>query len=138
MVHRGVIPLVFEEWRVTIVLSSSVLGDELTQTLQSILAHPDFVRGSDVVFDVRGSDVNPNLSDIKQMLTSLQDFSSEFSGCFAVVVSDALRYGLARMASSLAAPLGMKMNAFYSPEDAHKWLLDERNAVAQGPKPSHR
>lgn len=121
-------PLIFEERRVTIVISSSLARNELSQTIKAVLTHSDFVRGSDVVFDVRGSDSNPKLGDIKQMLTTLHTLSSELSGRFAVVVSDALRYGLARMASSLGAPLGLKIGVFYSIEEAHKWLRDERNS----------
>lgn len=133
MVRRGVRPFFFEVSRVTVVLSSSLDVDELAQTMESVLAHPEFVRGSDVVFDVRGSDINPNLANIKNMLATLHALSSEFSGVWAIVVSDSLRYGLARMASSLGAPLGMKMNAFHSLEEAHEWLLEERRGEP-GPK----
>jgi hypothetical protein len=133
MVRRGVRPFTFEEESVTIVLASSFEVEELTATMQAILAHPDFTRGRDVVMDARGSDVNPNLADIKSMLATLHAVSSEFSGCWAVVVSDALRFGLARMASSLGSSLGLKINAFHTPEEAKRWLIEERTGPAGRP-----
>lgn len=125
MVRRGVRPFSFEEGRVTIVVSTSLDADELSETLEAVIAHPDFTRGRDVVFDVRGSDINPAFAEIKNMLAALHAVSSEFSGRYAIVVSDMLRYGLARMASSLSAPLGMKMTAFHSVEEADQWLRDD-------------
>lgn len=128
MVRRGVRPFSFEEGRVTIVLSTSLDADELSETMEAVLAHPDFTRGRDVIFDVRGSEINPSFAEIKSMLAAIHAVSSEFSGRFAIVVSDMLRYGLARMASSLSSPLGMQMGAFHSLDDAHQWLRDDRSA----------
>lgn len=122
-------PFTFEEGRVTIVLLSSFDVDELAQTMESVLAHPDFTPGRDVVFDARGNDINPNLAEIKSMLATLHAMSSEFSGRWAIVVSDALRYGLARMASSLGSPLGMSMGVFHSLAEAQVWLQEGRSAA---------
>ena len=109
-------------------LSTSLDADELSETMEAVLAHPDFTRGRDVIFDVRGSEINPSFAEIKSMLAAIHAVSSEFSGRFAIVVSDMLRYGLARMASSLSSPLGMQMGAFHSLDDAHQWLRDDRSA----------
>lgn len=128
MVRWGERPFTFEPGRVVIVLSSTLDAEELSQTMESVLAHPDFTPGRDVIFDVRGSDINPNFAEIKNMLATIHALSSEFSGRFAIIVSDSLRYGLARMASSLGSPLGMKMNAFYSVEEATQWLREEASA----------
>ncbi len=99
--------------------------EEIPRTFQAIVSDARFTEGRHVVFDARGSLMNPSLSELKSMLATVNAVSSRFSGKWAIVVSDPLRYGLSRMASSLASPLGMKMNAFHSIAEADVWLKEE-------------
>lgn len=129
--REGTRPFSLENGRVTIELGTRFSPSDIAITMQAVLCHEDFAPGFHVLFDARGSEVNPSLQEIKEMLATTHQVAKHFSGRWAVVVSDPLRYGLARMASSLASPLGMKMNAFHSLNEALSWLEEDDDSASK-------
>ena len=119
----------FSDHIIWITLSGQYSLEDGLQTYSAILRDPAFNEGMDLLFDARESKVNPSLAQVKERVVFLRSVVHHSSGRMAIVVSDALRYGLSRMLSTYAQMRGMNIDVFRDVEEALCWL---------GSEPQHR
>ncbi len=85
-----------------------------------------------VLFDDRNSHFTGYHDDFNDMAQFRKGLSDRIGTRMAVVVSDDLHYGLARMSSAIHAFYGIDIEPFRDREDAWKWLTGQPPLPVEG------
>jgi hypothetical protein len=106
-------------------------GQELAQAFADAVESVVLKGPLPVLFDNRHSQERASASEIRDRARRISAVSELFGPRIAVVVSDALHYGLARMGSGYAdAAGGPHVEVFETPAEALGWLLQVRHESA--------
>lgn len=105
---------------------SSVTFDEWREAMREVVRRPEFEPDFGFIMDRRAVKETPGADYIRQVVDYL-DSHPEASGRWAVVVSDLVSYGMARMAQNLCNDtLHTNGRIVRSLEDAIAWVVDAR------------
>jgi len=107
---------------VVIVFTGEYDHSDLRATLKRISLEPSFEKNSDVICDARKSRSSPSVNEIRKMLDVIQMSDNDFSGRWAVLVGDPLRFGLTRMAGVFGEVVGVHIRPFKEMQEAVDWL----------------
>ena len=83
---------------------------------------PSFARGVGTIIDIRDSESERTHEEIRQIAKLLGEQRGKTGDRLAVVVSDALHYGLGRMFAAYAEFRDLSVEVFTNLEDANRWL----------------
>jgi hypothetical protein len=100
---------------------------DLTQAFMEAVQSTVFDGPLPVLFDNRHSAERATGQEIRARAERIGAHPQLFGPRIAVVVSDALHYGLARMGGSFAEPAGLDVQVFQTPDEAMAWLRDGRS-----------
>ncbi len=75
-----------------------------------------------LLFDIRSSTENRSSNELRHIAFLVSAHQSILTGQCALVATDPLHFGLARMAGVYMESLGLKANVFHDPEKALTWL----------------
>lgn len=100
--------------------------DEILEFFDEIAAHPDFHPEMRHFIDARHGSVNARFTEAR-MYAQLDPFSRDARR--AVVVGDALQYGLARMYQGILGSQDQGPKPFQTMEDAARWLGIDRTVL---------
>ncbi len=98
--------------------------DGYRSAIQSVVNHPSFEPGYQLLVDARNLNYTPSPSEVymfAKMHTSIEAFKSRK---VAVVVSKISDYGMANMFAALCNLSGVKVEAFLSIQEAELWLAE--------------
>jgi hypothetical protein len=109
--------------RVTITTSGRADRETIDRFMEEVAADPRFRPGMPVLGDHRALDVTSLSSDdVKALGASASKLAEDVTASvFAVVVPDALAFGLTRMAEAHINPQ-LRIGIFYSLDEALAWL----------------
>lgn len=96
---------------------------ELERAKQNALHDPAFRPGMPVLIDSRKTSVAPSRGGVAERAAFLAGLRPRVGPRCALVVSDPLHYGLARMLAAFGEPQGLEIQVFQDPEHAEAWLL---------------
>lgn len=97
--------------------------EETRQIVDAAIADPLYEPAFNFLVDVREAD-SPNMEDAKVFMAFLGSRAEELQGRIAVVVSDILHFGMARMGSIVTESQGIRMRAFQDIGKAEAWLAE--------------
>jgi len=113
--------------RVHAVLSGKVSLDEMIKTINSSVKDPDFESGFDVLSDHTRIEQPIETQQVKFLAMHIESLRTNFAGSrWAVVTNSKVSYGMMRMLSVFLEQIPMKLDVFYSLEDAEKWLESKK------------
>ena len=94
------------------------------EAAKAAFADPRFRSGMTVLFDNRGSKENASADEIQRRAEMLGRFAREgkLGPKCAVVVDDALHFGLARMGEAFANVFDVELGVFTEMDEAFRWL----------------
>jgi Ni,Fe-hydrogenase I small subunit len=90
--------------------------------MRTLLADREYRPDLDLLVDARTLDYTPTLHEAQEIRTMLHDVRESYRGRIAVVVDGTVRFGMARMVSTLVEPSGIRMEAFRDLATARAWL----------------
>lgn len=108
-----------------------VTFEDFIRYFQDIVAHPQWRSDLDTLHDLRAIDPRSVTSGaVREMAAYYAQHGVQLgTGRSALVVSEALAFGLARMWSSWASPkVARSIRIFHKIEDARAWLLEKEAA----------
>ena len=100
----------FQGRRLAIVLDGEHDLAPLRRVLAEALDDPRFEAPMRIVIDASRSRANPPVSEIRDIIEYFLRIRDRFEPEWTVVVTDPLRYGLARMGSAFADAHGLSIN----------------------------
>ena len=106
---------------VTLVGSGSVTRSDIEAALSSIVATPEFRIGSRLLMLDQQSDYVPDTGNITETATLLSRRRGQFER-MAVVVSQAVKYGVGRMLEAYTEAEGLAFRVFLDENEARRWL----------------
>jgi hypothetical protein len=112
----------FFDKTIWVTLSGQYSYGEIEQASSRILNDPAFTDDMNLLLDARQVAVNPTLAEVKARAMFLKSVIQKRPGKIIIVVSDTLRYGLARMLSIYARIEGVKVEVFRDIEQARQRL----------------
>jgi hypothetical protein len=108
---------------VSYVVEGNATAAEARDFFNQVLRHPDYRCGFDFFGDRRGVDAAPEPTYIYAVAAEVNARARQLAPCrWAVVVSDILGFGMARMWAILAEQSGVTIHPFQSAEEAAAWL----------------
>jgi hypothetical protein len=111
-------------------LRGEVRVDEVLASLEETAKHPDYRPGMKSLNDVREYTPRSTSSDVRQIAEYLLGHADVRKGLVAaVVVSQAVSYGMTRMLQALADNPDFSISVFYDLEEAKRWLEAVRPGV---------
>jgi len=105
--------------------SGAITGKEILQALQELLTDPDFKTNMDVLWDFRAVTTrNIDTQEIKDLVTFIRANQTKRGSDYrvALVVSQDLHYGLARMYEAYSQDLPAQIKIFGKLDEAIAWL----------------
>ncbi|HID48132.1 MAG TPA: STAS/SEC14 domain-containing protein [Chromatiales bacterium] len=110
--------------------SGELTADDFIQAFDHSIAHPDFRRGMNVLWDIRDATINTSPRDIQKLVTHVATRREKRgSGYRLAVVSDkSVLLMLAGIFKALATPLTFQVRIHRDIEVARRWLLNNNNA----------
>jgi hypothetical protein len=110
---------------------------EIDAALTDVLRHPAFCPGMALLFIERGTGFNPKRETVEYCVRKLAAFAGHFDPHVAIAVETEFHYGIGRMFSEVAEPLGFLITPFREVELARQWLLAQRadSQILPGPRP---
>jgi len=113
---------------VTIEATGRITAHEAFATFDEITAHPDYRPAMKVLSDHRELETVMSVEFVKAFLDRVNRLKDVLRhGQLAFVEHGLVRYGMARMASILSAPMGVQLRAFRSMSEAREWLGLEKS-----------
>ena len=104
-------------------VTGSVSGEELIASFQDTLDHPDYHPGMKSLMDFRLFDHQLGSQDMRKFADFFLERSDAVRGTpTAVVVSQAVSYGLVRMLQAYIEAAPITLEVFYDLEEAERWL----------------
>ncbi len=102
------------------------------RAVEELVADPRFRPGMPILFDDYGADVrNVSVEDVKALAHHFVRLSPELgSARAAMLVSEPLTFGVARMFEQYASNASLTFSVFYRREEAVRWLLEPRRRMA--------
>jgi len=101
---------------------------ELRATWEGAFADPDFREGMLTVIDSRKTLANPSRAGVLERADLLARLRSRIGPRCALVVGDALHYGLGRMLAAFSAESGLEIQVFDDPARAEAWVAGAAGA----------
>ncbi len=98
--------------------------DELRAAWNRAFSDPAFSEGMPALIDSRKTLANPTRAGVVARADFLAGLRSRIGARCALVVSDPLHYGLARMLAAFTESSGLEIQVFEDPARAEAWLLD--------------
>lgn len=112
-----------ESQLVSVVVSGHVTSEEALQAFDAIVSDPEFVPGMDVMSDHRQMETVLPVGFVSALINRVRGAGDLMAGTrWAMVEARAASYGMAMMASALAASMPVEIRAFRDPEEARAWL----------------
>ena len=105
---------------------------ETMATMRRLAADPAYEPMFGILADMRELEYVASFEDLIVMRDGFDELKASYTGPIAVLVSDLLRYGIARTISGLTGLIGIRIEAFREPAAADAWLAGE----ADGPRPT--
>ena len=96
--------------------------EEDIAALSAAFRSQELVSGTNLLLDFRASRENRTNEKIARLACFIREKRSLLGDCSAILVSDPLQYGLARMLAAHAEAGGMKFSVFTDPVQARRWL----------------
>lgn len=96
---------------------------ELLEAGRAALADPRARPPLHLLFDNRDSKENASHEELRSRAAQMEVARDRFAPRIAVLVSDALHHGLARVAGAYAASAGFEVEVFHDVDSARAWLL---------------
>jgi hypothetical protein len=113
--------------------------DEAIEFIDTVIAHPDFRRGFNFLGDRRDVVRAPNSGYIYGITEDLNARKKALAPCkWAVIVSDDLAYGMARMWGIMTDRTGVEIIPFHTADEAAEWLGVDESFVPLRFVPSSR
>uniref|UniRef100_A0A832I2W3 STAS/SEC14 domain-containing protein n=1 Tax=Eiseniibacteriota bacterium TaxID=2212470 RepID=A0A832I2W3_UNCEI len=107
---------------VEVLLAGDYQEDEVSDLARRVRADPALPPSFDLLIDARASNRAPTVAELEMRVATLAALRDRLTGRIAMVVSDDLRFGLARLLEAHLEPFGMDARAFRSVESARAWL----------------
>lgn len=107
---------------VEVLLVGDYHEDEVSDLARRFRADPALPPSFDLLIDARDSNRVPTLAELETRVATLVALRDRFAGRVAMVVSDDLRFGLARLLEAHLEPFGIEAHAFRAVEPARVWL----------------
>ena len=108
---------------VTYSVIGSVSASDAKNLLEAILEHPRFRTGYCFLGDRRRMDSAPTGEYVRAVASLVEKYSDRLAPCrWAVLVSNHVGYGMARMWSLLASDSGVNIHPFFELTEAVEWL----------------
>jgi hypothetical protein len=108
---------------VTVEAKGSITPQEAFATFDEVVAHPEFRPDMKVLSDHREMETVVSVEFVRMFLGRVSQMKEVLQQArWAFVERGLVRYGMARMASILSDPLGVKLRAFRSISEAREWL----------------
>lgn len=108
---------------VTIEAKGRMAPEEAFAVFDEVTGHPDFRPDMKVLSDHRELETVVDVEFVRAFLGRVSRMRDVFRGAqWAFVERGLVRYGMARMASILSDPLGLRLRAFRSMAEAREWL----------------
>ena len=105
------------------VLSGTVTSDEILASLTETLKHPDYQPGMKSLTDLRSIQHYASPQDVRQIANFILGRSEEVrGGKAAIVVSQDVSYGMARMLELLTESSQLSIGVFRDMKEAYEWL----------------
>jgi hypothetical protein len=105
------------------VIEGDATAEEARAFLDAVLDHPEFCRGFNFLGDRRGVGRAPGTRYVQSVAAQVNERCKALAPCrWAVVVSDELADGMARMWGQLTGFSGVTIQAFPTAEEAADWL----------------
>ena len=98
---------------------------DVEQNVKNIVAHPDFVPGSDTLWDLTNAKIEKlSLDELTHSASEklIREDLKDTEPKFAIVTADQLQFGLARQLITFAFPDIPNIRVFLTMEDALKWI----------------
>jgi hypothetical protein len=92
------------------------------ETIRGIAQHPDFEPDYRVIVDLRESEYVPAADEVREITEEFRRFASSYQNKVALVASESLNFGVARMISSFVEAGGVRISAFKDMHSAQEWL----------------
>lgn len=109
--------------RVYAVLSGTISLDEMINTINGAVEDKDFRPGFDVLSDHSEIEQPIETDQVKYLAGYIEKLRANFAGTrWAVVTRSEVSYGMMRMLSAFLEKIPMRLEVFYSKEDAENWL----------------
>ena len=105
-----------------IIVTGHFTIDELLAGFQETLNDGLLTSGTHILVDVTKSEELPSYVVINQIAAVLSDNQNRFSGRMAILVSQTVRYGIARQLSTLLDSNNIDARPFYIYKEAMDWL----------------
>ena len=99
--------------------------DDLKAAYDAALSDPGFVTPMQIFVDARESRVNPPIEELRESAKFFGSMRPHFCEPWVIVVSEPLRYGLARMLSVFVEAYGLNIQVFRDTEEA--WVVLQNN-----------
>lgn len=107
--------------RVTI--GGPVALEGFIQGLETLLGHPDFTPGTDVLVDLLDHVHRTTSADVRALAGALLGASDRLKGSrMAVIVCRTVSYGMARMLQTFVEDAPFRLEVFYDCREAEQWL----------------
>lgn len=108
---------------VSVTVSGRVTAEEALQAFDAMVSDPEFIPGMDVLSDHRQMETVLPVGFVSALINRVRTAGELMAGTrWAMVEVRAASYGMAMMASALAASMPVEIRAFRDPEDARAWL----------------
>ena len=105
------------------VISGTVTSDEILASLTEILKHPDYQPGMKSLTDLRSIQHYASPGDVRQIANFIIGRSEEVrGGKAAIVVSQDVSFGMARMLELLTESSTLSIGVFREMQEAYEWL----------------
>lgn len=101
--------------------------EETYNNYRSALADPRFLKGMNVMMDVRKSKETRTSEELRKILDLFSDNQS-FGGKCAMLVTKEVHYGIARILSAFAEYRALHFLVFTEEGKALQWLLNEKDS----------
>jgi len=104
----------------------AITTEEVIRSVEQVLAHPDFRPGMKSLSDLRDVIPYTSTTDVKAIAKLILSHSEQVSGVrAAVVVTQAISYGMMRMLQAYCDRSPAEIAVFYDLDEAMDWLDQE-------------
>ena len=109
--------------------SGELTADNFIRAFDASIAHPDFEKGMNVLWDIRNATINTSPKDIQKLVTHVALMREKRgSGYRLAVVSDkSVLLMLAGIFKALSSPLTFQVRIHRDIEVARRWLTNNGN-----------
>jgi hypothetical protein len=119
---------VFPEQRLVHLTATGAINFEVARSAmqkvaEALAKHPEL--GLGILVDVRGTDYTPSSYEVREFANRHNEMTQQWANPSAVVAKGGVRFGMARMMSSLIEVAGGKSAAFTDETEARDWLTHE-------------